>query len=177
MGGLMKMGLYFAFQYAGAFAAVLLGMAVRQFSDTYPTILAQKNSWSTFFAEFFATGTWVFIIAIATHKKYPPTKMAPINTAVIIGWFYCVASIAGPISGGALNPAVLLAINGTSWTPYAMTYVPERLIGEIVGVIFFAFVFRFIYSPFLVYCNEDVPEKAGSSEEFIEAKTKQAEQV
>merc|ERR1712151_488696 len=140
MGGLMKMGLYFAFQYAGAFAAVLLGMAVRQFSDTYPTILAQKNSWSTFFAEFFATGTWVFIIAIATHKKYPPTKMAPINTAVIIGWFYCVASIAGPLSGGALNPAVMLAIDSLNVASNSMRYDHARVFGEIVGVIFFAAV-------------------------------------
>merc|ERR1712151_2399 len=176
--GLMKMGLYFVFQFIGAFAAVGLGYGVRASKDFRPEIVPKTASFGlNFFAEFFATGSFLFIIAIATHPKYPPSKLAPINTAVIIGWFYCVASIAGTISGGALNPAVLLAINGIAGSKPSMRYIPERILGEIVGAIFFAAVFRFIYSPFLVYCNEDKPEKAGSSEGFLEAKTKNAEEV
>jgi len=134
-----------------------------------------------FFAEFFATGSFLFVIAIATHPKYPPSKMAPINTAIIIGWFYCVASIAGTMSGGALNPAVLLAINGLASNRgidgVNMRYTTERILGEILGVIFFACVFRYIYSPFLVYCNEDVPEKTGEGQNFVEAKTQYSEKV
>jgi|ERR1712032_22942 len=168
--GLMKMGLYFVFQFAGAYLAVLSGFwAV---GNQNVTIFPPQTVYhgSIFFAEFMATGSFLFIIAIATHAKYPPTNFAPINCAVIIGWFYTAATAASYFSGGALNPAVLIAINSTTEGAGHMKFVPLMVLGEVLGVIFFAFVFKFVYSPFLAYVMEDEPVK--NSEGFQEAKLK-----
>merc|ERR1711934_764567 len=146
--GLMKMGLYFVFQFAGAYLAVLSGFwAV---GNQNVTIFPPQTVYhgSIFFAEFMATGSFLFIIAIATHAKYPPTYF----------------------SGGALNPAVLIAINSTTEGAGHMKFVPLMVLGEVLGVIFFAFVFKFVYSPFLAYVMEDEPVK--NSEGFQEAKLK-----
>lgn len=171
--GLMKMGLYFLFQFIGAFAAVGLGVAIN--GEASFAIGLEKVAGKAFFAELFSTGTFFFIIAIATHAKYPPTKFGPVNCALIIGWFVSAVMVAGPLSGAALNPAVLLAVNTiancyTKKFANPLKIVPSMLLGEVVGVILFAIIFKYVYCPMYESIQE---EKEKSPEGYTKLNEKQ----
>jgi len=171
--GLMKMGLYFLFQFTGCIVGVLLGYPFLQNNGQMFFIGTGKETLGeAFFAEFFFTGTFFFVIAVVTHAKYPTSNIAPINTALIISWFYMAATVGGPLSGSAFNPAVLLAINVTaSFTrgKAALREVPYMLLGEITGVIVFALIYKYIYCPFLEHIKE---ENTKEYEDFTPVKTK-----
>lgn len=160
--GLMKMFLYFFVQFVACFFGSFLGYVI--FDDFSVAILppapAISKHFAIFFSEFFFTGSFFFIIAVATHAKYPPTKIPAFNTAMIIGWFYTAASCGAYISGGALNPAVLISVNSIQLmrgqpSNLIFKYVPLMVLGEILGAIFFAFIYKYIYCPFYESIQEE----------------------
>lgn len=180
--GLMKMGLYFLSQFTGCILAVLLGYAMRLKSETSLFFIAPSlidaTQMRSFFGEFFATGTFFFVIAVVCHPKYPICNSAPLNTAMIVGWFYCVAMIMGSFSGSALNPAVLLVVNIAA-SVYGKTSVPYKflgvdILGQLTGVVAFGLIYTFIYCPFLDMMHEENNAKAA---EFKKAEIKASEQV
>ena len=82
----------------------------------------------------------------------------------------------GHLSGAAYNPAVLIAVNALtiSWSKSTKLTpnIPTMIAGEIVGAVFFALVFKFIYSPYYVTIMEE-KNKASESTGYSEAKIKQ----
>jgi len=177
--GLIKMSLYITFQFIGCIAGIFLGVViVGEHTFEIHSKLVGVTSWEIFFAEFFFTGTFFFIIAIATHAKYPPCKIGAINCAIIVAWFYCAVISGAKLSGAAYNPAVLLALNVSSKIDLkadSLKQIPVMVLGEILGVIFFAMVFKFIFNPFYEMVNDE-KNKPAETKEFVEAKIKE-EQV
>lgn len=169
--GLLKMALYTLFQFIGCIAGVFIGTVI---VGEKPIAVITPNGisdWQVFFSEFFFTGTFFFVIAIATHAKYPPTKFAPVNCALIIAWFYMAVNGGAVLSGAALNPAVLLTLNLSSKISAGnevMKRIPMMVLGEIVGVIIFAVIFKYIYSPFWELVNDEKEKEA----EFTPVKNK-----
>lgn len=171
--GLMKMALYFLFQFIGCFGGILLGYGIVG-EQIFQVGTGMEQAGKAFFAEFFFTGSFFFIIAIATHAKYPPTKLGPINCAIIIAWFFMCCKAGGKLSGAAYNPAVLLALNLTAFAKNgsnATRELPYMILGEILGAIVFAFIYKYIYCPFYENIQDEKNNKA--AEEFVPVKTKQ----
>lgn len=175
--GLMKMVLYFIAQFAGVFLGILLGVGIVG-EKSFMVGTGNETAGRAFFGEFFFTGTFFFIICIATHAKYPPTKFGPINCAVIIAWFYMCCQAAGKLSGAALNPAVLIALNLTNSLSkdgnhaLALKNLPYMIAGEISGAMVFAFIFKYIYSPFYETIQDEKVEAAAASKGYMQVKTK-----
>jgi len=171
--GLMKMMLYFIAQFIGTFLAAFLYMIVD--GKFLFQIGYGKSSSKETFAEFFFTGTFFFVICIATHAKYPPTKFGPVNCAIIIAWFYTACCAAAPLSGAALNPAVMFTINlcnAAYNSKYLYSGTKYMFLGQIIGAIVFGLIFKYIYSPFYESIQD---EKNKDSEEFLPVKTKNIE--
>jgi glycerol uptake facilitator protein len=174
--GLLKMGLHICAQVLGCVLGVLLGYPFLGNEPMFFIGTGTETEGRAFFGEFFLTGTFFFIIAIVCHPKHPPTNIAPINTALIVAWFYMAAEVGGKLSGSAFNPAVLLAINltasFTSKGSAARKNIGVEILGEFLGVILFALIYRFVYCPFYELIQE---EKKSPAKEFAPAEIKIAE--
>jgi glycerol uptake facilitator-like aquaporin len=176
--GLMKMGLYIVAQFIGCFAGVGLAYGIVG-EQIFQVGTGSELFKQAFFAEFFFTGTFFFIIAVCTHAKYPPTKFGPFNCAIIIAWFFMCCKAGGHLSGAAYNPAVLLALNLTTSAfgknkEMATKNVPPMVAGEIVGAVVFAMVFKYVYCPFYEMIMDE-KNNASESNGFLEVKTKSIE--
>lgn len=162
--GLMKLGLYTFFQFLGcALAAIMrIGVLGTEGENFIFTINGnEETAGKAFFGEFFFTGTFLFTILCCTHPKYAPSKIAPINTAIIIAWFACAASVGGRLSGSAYNPAVLITISFIA--KFKVTNLALKVLGELAGVIVFALIYKFVYCPMVEAVNS-VESPKGYSE-------------
>lgn len=137
---------YIAAQFAGGIGAALLvwaifGGAARSaafLGATYPTATASAGM--AFVAELVVTFILVFTItAVATDDRVPAPVAAP-----AIGFALAVAVlIAGPVSGGAVNPAralgpMIVAARFTAWWVY--------LVAPLVGGTAAATLYEFVIS-------------------------------
>lgn len=161
--GLMKMGLHIVAQFLGCILGVLVGYPFLGSEEMFFIGSGIHSHGRAFFGEFILTGTFFFIIAIVCHPKHPPTNLAPVNCLIIVAWFYMAALEGGKLSGSAFNPAVLLAINLTaSMTKGSATRynLGVMILGEFLGVIVFALIYKFIYCPFweLIQDEKNQPE-------------------
>ncbi len=161
--GLVKLFLYWIFQVLGALMAGRLGFWITK-ESVYVHVPKHSTTWEVMFAEFLFTGTFLFIILYVCSKvTTPPNSNAPINCAIIIGWFYCAVNMGAKISGAAYNPAIILALNGWEWfheghngalnhthphlnpDHHPLWMVWKMILAEFAGAAVFALIFKFIF--------------------------------
>jgi glycerol uptake facilitator protein len=167
--GLFKFGLYFVFQLIGCILGALLAFyVVREkliFIQPYPNV----SEGNIFFSEFFFTGTFFFFIAFVCHPKHPPSNITPVNTAIIVSWFYLIVKAGSQLSGAAFNPAVLLTLNSLARFGYhkveAFDHVWIMIGAEFTGVVVFGLIYQYLFVPFYEATHEEIKK----SQEFVPA--------
>lgn len=147
--GLLKMLLYVLFQFLGCFiaAGIKFGVVGKE-QGAFAINGKCTTELCAFFGEFFYTGTFFFVISICTHPKYAPSKIGAINCAIIIAWFYSACEEGANLSGSAYNPAVLITIAIMNTFDHKVTQlITYKILGELLGVVVFGFIYKFIYCP------------------------------
>lgn len=170
--GLLKLLLYTVFQFIGCILGAFLAFYVVSeeviYIEPYPGI----SEGNVFFSEFFFTGTFFFFIAFCCHEKYPPSNIAPINTAIIVSWFYLIVNAGSKLSGAAFNPAVLITLNALArfgaHKSGAFQHVWIMIGAELVGVFIFGLIFKFLFVPFYEFTHES--KSKAKNDEYKEVK-------
>jgi len=149
---LPKLAFYIIGQFIGAYLAVLL---CSQFypKPVYVAVPTNKSIFEVFYGECFFTGTFLFVILFVTNEHTAPVKGAPMGCAVIIAWFYVIVQAGSNISGAAYNPAILTVLNVLAYTTTdskAIQFLFYMISAEILGVIIFALLFKFVFESYYV---------------------------
>jgi glycerol uptake facilitator-like aquaporin len=168
--GLQKLLLYTVFQLAGCILGAFLAFYVVQSEVVYIQPYLGAGKGNIFFSEFFLTGTFFFFIAFVCHEKYPPSNIIPLNTGIIVSWFYLIVNAGSKLSGAAFNPAVLITLNafarfGAHKTG-AFAHVWIMIAAQLAGVFVFALIFKYIFVPFYEVIHQQNEKKKLNSEEF-----------
>jgi len=148
---LSKMFIYPIFQLCGCLVGAILAFYIVQNDIIYIHPYEGISRGNIFFSEFFFTGTFFFIIAFVCHEKHPPSKITPVNTAIIVAWFYLIVNAGSQLSGAAFNPAVLITLNSLarlSGKTSAFEHVWIMIAAELLGVVVFGFIFKYLFTPF-----------------------------
>jgi len=167
--GLVKFFLYLAFQMLGCTLGALLAYYLVQSELIYIHPYQGVSEGNIFFSEFFFTGTFFFFIAFVCHEKYPPSNIVPVNTGIIVAWFYLIVNAGSKLSGAAFNPAVLITLNtlarfGAAKTE-AFNHVWIMIGAQFAGVLVFGLIFKFIFVPFYEATHQS-NKKADNNDEF-----------
>lgn len=168
--GLLKLFLYAVFQQIGCILGALLAFYVVQEEILYIQPYQGVSEGNVFFSEFFFTGTFFFFIAFVCHEKYPPSNITPVNTGIIVSWFYLIVNAGSKLSGAAFNPAVLLTLNALAkfgaHKTGAFAHVWIMITAELAGVIVFGLIFKYLFVPFYELTHEKNNKSNNSGEEF-----------
>jgi glycerol uptake facilitator-like aquaporin len=149
IGGLPKLLLYWLAQLVGAF----LGASISKplfLNDLF--VQSTKNTFEIFWAEFFFTGTFCFVILYVCSKKVNLTESAPIKCAMIVGWFYAIVNAGASISGAAYNPAILTVLNISAQLDNqqnAIVNLPIMIFAELLGVSVFSIIFKYAFERYI----------------------------
>lgn len=150
--GLLKLLLYSAFQLVGCILGAFLAFYVVQTEVIYIQPYEGVGEGNIFFSEFFFTGTFFFFIAFVCHEKYPPSNIIPVNTGIIVSWFYLIVHAGSKLSGAAFNPAVLITLNALArfgaHRTGAFAHVWVMIGAQLLGVLVFGLIFKLIFVPF-----------------------------
>lgn len=131
---------YIGAQVVGALLASILlrllygdegGLGATAVADGYSAL-------DGFVLELVATAIFVFVIvAVATDKRVPPAAVG----LAIGGTLLMVQSLAGPVSGGSVNPARSLAPDIAAWTFTDLwIYLTAPFIGAVIGAVAYEFI-------------------------------------
>jgi glycerol uptake facilitator-like aquaporin len=168
--GLVKLILYTIFQLLGCILGAFLAFYVVQTEILYIQPYEGVSEGNVFFSEFFFTGTFFFIIAFVCHEKYPPSNIIPVNTGIIVSWFYLIVNAGSKLSGAAFNPAVLITLNALAkfgaHKTGAFTHVWIMIAAELAGVLVFGLLFKYLFVPFYELTHENNKKSNNAEEEF-----------
>jgi len=163
LNGASKLCLYAFFQMLGCILGALLAFYVVQQDVIYIQPYQGVTEANIFFTEFFFTGTFFFFIAFVCHEKYPPSNIIPVNTAIIVSWFYLILNAGSKLSGAAFNPAVLITLNALARyganKEGAFTHVWVMVGAQLIGVIIFGLIFKYLFVPFYEITHEKKNKK------------------
>lgn len=166
--GLIKLFLYTVFQLIGCIAGAFLAFYVVQSEVIYIQPYQGVGEGNIFFSEFFFTGTFFFFIAFVCHEKHPPSNITPVNTGIIVAWFYLIVHAGSKLSGAAFNPAVLITLNALArfgaHKTGAFAHVWVMIGAQLTGVLVFGLIFKYIFVPFYEFTHHK--NKKASDEEF-----------
>jgi aquaporin Z len=158
--GLYKLFAYWIVQFTGALFGALI--TKRFFTDlVYVGVPTNMSLGSVMYSEFFFTGTFLFVILWVCSNITTPTKLAPIKCAMIVGWFYMIVNAGSKLSGAAYNPAILFVLNYIAYEikdPKALGYVGYMVISEFLGVVVFAFAFKYCFESYYKTNNKEEVE-------------------
>jgi len=168
--GLLKLFLYTIFQLFGCILGAFLAFYVVQAEVIYIQPYQGVGVGNVFFSEFFFTGTFFFFIAFVCHEKYPPSKIVPVNTAIIVAWFYLIVNAGSKLSGAAFNPAVLITLNALArfgaHKSGAFAHVWVMIAAQLLGVLVFSFIFKYIFVPFYEFTHQQNTKDRKNNEDF-----------
>lgn len=166
--GLLKLFLYTVFQLFGCILGALLAFYVVQSEVIYIHPYEGVGEGNVFFSEFFFTGTFFFFIAFVCHEKHPPSNIVPLNTGIIVAWFYLIVNAGSKLSGAAFNPAVLITLNALArfgaHKTGAFAHVWIMIGAQLLGVIVFGLIFKYIFVPFYEITHQK--NKKENNEEY-----------
>jgi len=153
---LPRLAFYIVGQFIGAYLACLL---CKQFypQPVYVAVPTDKSIFEVFYGECFFTGTFLFVILFITTEHTAPIKGGPMGCAVIIAWFYVIVQAGSNISGAAYNPAILTVLNVVAYTdsdPKAIQFLFYMISAEVLGVIIFALLFKFVFESYYISKHE-----------------------
>jgi glycerol uptake facilitator-like aquaporin len=153
--GLIKMLLYWTGQFLGAFIGALIASQFYK-NAVSVSVPIEKGVFEVMYSEFFFTGTFAFTILYVCSQITHPSKNAPMNCAIIVGWFFLIVNAGSTISGAAYNPAVLTVLNvlAASQNAKALHYVIYMIIAQLVGATLFTFIFKYVFESFIKNKNE-----------------------
>ncbi|MDO8624704.1 MAG: aquaporin [Candidatus Diapherotrites archaeon] len=129
---------YLLAQFAGGIAAALVVWLLTAGATTGATTVGRFGTISAGVFEVVATGLFMLVILLVTHKK----ALAPAHAGIAIGGYLLVAHLAGiPFSGASLNPARSLGpalLGGGVALSQVWIYLLAPTIGAILGALVFS---------------------------------------
>ena len=145
----IRMLMYWAFQLLGALLGLMAAEGLLGEVKWF-VIPEHKSSWTRILvSEAFLTGTFVFVVLFQASDITKSSKSGAINTLIMVAWFYFIAEIGGDVTGGAYNPAALIAVNFYAFKigkdKNAVKGCGRLILAEFVGAIFFSVVYRFFF--------------------------------
>jgi len=166
--GLTKLFLYTVFQMLGCVLGALLAYYLILEEIIYIQPYEGVSTGNIFFSEFFFTGTFFFFIAFVCHEKHPPSTIVPVNTGIIVSWFYLIVNAGSKLSGAAFNPAVLITLNALARFGanklQAFSNVWIMVAAELLGVLVFAYIYKLLFVPFYEFTHATNATKKKSDE-------------
>jgi glycerol uptake facilitator-like aquaporin len=148
--GLPKLLFYILAQFIGAVLGVLVAKLFTDFN--YIGENTTRRLIGVIYSEFLFTGTFIFVILWMTSSHTAPTPYFPINTIVIIAWFYVVVQAGSALSGASYNPMVLFVINFIAFVvkdSKALNYLGWMMISEFAGAAVFSVAFTYLFEAYL----------------------------
>jgi glycerol uptake facilitator-like aquaporin len=147
--GFIKLLFYWVGQFFGALAGAMVSRGF--YKDlVYVTVPVDQSLFHVVYTEFFFTGCFLFVILYVCSPITTVSKSAPINCAVIVGWFYFLVNAGATISGAAYNPAILAVLNilATTVDSKSIQYIIYMIGAQLVGAIVFALIFRYLFEAY-----------------------------
>ena len=145
--GLPKLLLYTAGQFIGALLGALVSRPFAN-KDVYVVNDFHYGAVSVFWAEFFFTGTFLFVILFVCSAKINLKEGSCLKCAIIVSWFYAIVNAGSTLSGAAYNPAILTILNGLAHydnNKGAINYLPVMIPAELLGVTAFSLIFKYCF--------------------------------
>jgi glycerol uptake facilitator-like aquaporin len=144
-----KLFLYWGFQVLASFLAVNTSNVFLKEVGHF-TIPEVKSTWfRILFAEAFLTGTFVFIVQFQQDVFTKSSKSPALNTIIMICWFYFISAIGAQTTGGAYNPATLIAVNVHAYRVgkdlNAVNGCGRLILAELFGALFFGTCYRLFF--------------------------------